>query len=299
MPAAESQGQREPLLAVGMPVYNGAQWLQESIEKILSQRFTDFELLISDNASDDDTELICSRFAREDPRVRYRRLESNQGVFRNHNDVFDLTSSKYFKWASCSDLCEPLFFQRCIELLEARDEVVLAYPQSVIFSSLDPKGVVYYQNLTLEDDRPSARIRMFYDWVGLNNAYYGIFRRSVLAKLMPCREARRFEQNLMAELSLYGKFVEVREPLFYRRHEPGSTGELLQGDARRPFFGPADAELGYRQMFARRLDKFVMPFRAPIPLLEKLRIELDQLYRLEEFGRLLVGKIYAIVRRLS
>lgn len=298
MPAAESQGQHEPLLAVGMPVYNGAQWLQESIDKILSQSFTDFELLISDNASNDETEHICSRFAGEDQRVRYRRLEHNLGVFRNHNEVFDLTSSKYFKWASCSDLCEPRFFERCIEVLEARDEVVLAYPQSVMFSSMDPKGIVYYQNLTLEDDLPSERIRAFYDWVGLNNAYYGIFRRSVLARLMPCREARRFEQNMMAELSLYGKFVEVCEPLFYRRHEPGSTGELLQGDARRPFFGLADADLGYGQMFSRRLDKFVMPFRAPISFAEKMRIEFDQLYRLTELGRHLAAKLSGVIRRV-
>ena len=98
MPAA-------PTLHIGMPVYNGAKWIQESIEYLLNQSFKDFELIIADNASTDGTETICRGIAERDPRVRYHRHTSNIGVFRNYNYVFKLATAPYFKWASCNDIC--------------------------------------------------------------------------------------------------------------------------------------------------------------------------------------------------
>lgn len=297
MTSRASIGSSGATLAVGMPVYNGARWLERSIDSILAQTFTDFELFIADNASTDDTEALCRSYAERDSRVRYHRHPENRGIFRNHNDVYELTSSRYFKWASCSDLCEPTFFERCLDVLEAREDLVLAYPQSVLFSSITGRASLFYQNLTLEDDSPAERIRMVFDWILLNNAFHGIYRRNVLDRVMPCREARGFDINLIAELSLHGKFLEVCEPLFHRRYEPESTGELLSPAEQVAFYGVGDPDFGWRQRAARQLDKFAMPFRAPIPLREKLRVEIELLSRLMWLGPALGRKILARVIR--
>jgi cellulose synthase/poly-beta-1,6-N-acetylglucosamine synthase-like glycosyltransferase len=66
-----------------MPVYNGENYLAETVDSILAQTFADFELVISDNASTDATEAICRAYAARDRRIRYVRNPSNIGAARN------------------------------------------------------------------------------------------------------------------------------------------------------------------------------------------------------------------------
>ena len=90
-----------------MPVYNGARYLASAIESILGQTFTDFELIISDNASTDDTPIICLRYAALDERIRYVRNDRNMGASWNYNRVYALARAPYFKQAAHDDLCAP------------------------------------------------------------------------------------------------------------------------------------------------------------------------------------------------
>ena len=260
-----------------MPVFNASVWLRRAAQDILDQTHTDLELLICDNASTDDTQSICSELAAEDNRVRYHRHPRNLGVFANHNYAFAASSSKYFKWASASDFCEPALLARCLEVLQANPDAVLAYPQSVMSASMQAPGVVYYQNLHLDDDRPSVRSRLFYDWIGFNNAFYGVFRRDALASVMPCKEAHGYDINMMAALALRGKFLEVSPPLLHRQEEvlAGVSRSLQQ---KRQYFGERHRD-GLAQRLARQLDRLAIPLRSPIGITEKLLIEYDLLLR--------------------
>ena len=117
-----------PRLSIGLPVYNGALLLSEAIESLLTQTFTDFEIVISDNASTDATEEIARRFADQDKRIRYYRNETNIGLAPNFNRVFALANNPaYFKWAAHDDLYKPTFLQRCVEVLDSEPDVVLSY----------------------------------------------------------------------------------------------------------------------------------------------------------------------------
>lgn len=80
----------EPRVSIGLPVYNGEVFLAETLNSILSQTFQDFELIICDNASTDQTQEICRKFARQDERIRYYRNEANLGAAKNFNRVFSL-----------------------------------------------------------------------------------------------------------------------------------------------------------------------------------------------------------------
>ncbi|NNE33800.1 MAG: glycosyltransferase family 2 protein, partial [Rhodothermales bacterium] len=62
-----------PKISVGVPVYNGENYLEEAVNSVLAQTFPDFEVIISDNASDDRTEEICRGFEARDSRIRYIR----------------------------------------------------------------------------------------------------------------------------------------------------------------------------------------------------------------------------------
>ena len=71
-----------PIVSIGLPVYNGETFLKDTLESILQQTFSNFELIISDNASTDATEKICKSFASKDERIRYHRNESNLGLLK-------------------------------------------------------------------------------------------------------------------------------------------------------------------------------------------------------------------------
>src|SRR5215217_3975058 len=83
---------QSPRLSIGLPVYDGAMFLAEALDSLLAQTFTDFELIISDNASTDATQSICEQYAAHDCRIRYLRQDINRGLAWNLNHVFELSS---------------------------------------------------------------------------------------------------------------------------------------------------------------------------------------------------------------
>lgn len=80
---------QSPEVSIGMPVYNGEKFIREALDSLLAQTYTDFELIISDNASTDDTEAICQEYTAKDTRVRYVRQAENKGPAANFQFVLD------------------------------------------------------------------------------------------------------------------------------------------------------------------------------------------------------------------
>lgn len=117
IPMESSILNRNPSVSIGMPVYNGAQYIREALDSLLSQTFTDFELIISDNASTDDTQSICAEYARCDPRIRYFRQIKNKGAVANFRFVLDCAKADLFMWAAYDDLWAPNFLMDATNLL--------------------------------------------------------------------------------------------------------------------------------------------------------------------------------------
>src|SRR5690348_15099471 len=124
---------QSPKLSIGLPVFNGERYLRAAVESLLQQDFEDFELIISDNASNDKTQELCQEFASRDGRVRYSRAEVNQGAAWNFANVVQLARGAYFKWAAYDDICLPAFLKRCVEALDgAPSSVVAAVPKAEV-----------------------------------------------------------------------------------------------------------------------------------------------------------------------
>src|SRR5690349_16130603 len=130
---------RAPRLSVGLPVYNGENYLAESIEALLGQSYEDFELIISDNASTDGTADICRRYQQKDPRIRYLRQEHNIGAAPNHNILVEQARGELFKWASHDDLYARDLLERCVDALDQFPHVVLAHSWTAL---IDDSGTV-------------------------------------------------------------------------------------------------------------------------------------------------------------
>lgn len=91
-------------VTIGMPVFNGASFIQEALDSLLAQTFTDFELIISDNASTDGTQSICRKYAAQDGRIRYVRQVENRGATSNFKFLLDEAAGEYFMWAASDDV---------------------------------------------------------------------------------------------------------------------------------------------------------------------------------------------------
>ena len=111
---ADSRG--IPRVSIGLPVYNGERYLRESIDSILAQTFQDFELVVCDNASTDETARICEEYAERDPRVRYFRNARNIGGINNANLTFERSRGDLFRWAAHDDVCAPVLLERCVQV---------------------------------------------------------------------------------------------------------------------------------------------------------------------------------------
>src|SRR5262245_17070637 len=98
-----------PLVTIGLPVYDSERYVRQSLDSLLAQTYSNFVLIICDNASNDSTGDICRAYAAADSRVKYYRNESNIGNPGNFNRVASLTSTKYLKWSTSDDFWAPTF----------------------------------------------------------------------------------------------------------------------------------------------------------------------------------------------
>ena len=218
--------QNQPLVSIGMPVYNGERFLENALNSILSQTFNDFELIISDNGSTDKTEEICRHYAKADQRIRYFRNEQNLGAGWNFDRVAELARGKYFKWACHDDLCALEFLQRCVDILEEDPSNVLAYPKTLIIDEHESEIEKYEDQFHLQSSQPAERFKTYHHLVRYGHQchpFHGLMRRDVLVKLLPLGSYPSSDLILLGKLALYGKFYEVSSHLFWKRDHPETS----------------------------------------------------------------------------
>jgi len=254
-----------PALSVGMPVYNGEPYLESSLASILGQSFRDLELVISDNASTDETEKICRHWATRDPRVRYFRNDRNVGAAANYNRVFHLSRGRYFKWAAADDLLAEGFLGRCVAELEKDPGVVLSYARTTIIGSDGQPLRPYEDGLDLRQDCPVSRFRGFLDAVGECNAVFGVIRSDVLRRTPLIGHYVGSDIVLLAELSLHGPLHEIPDRLFLRRDHPEASSSNKDVSSQQDFFDPGIRGRAEMTVCRHHLHYLGAVRRSPLP----------------------------------
>jgi glycosyltransferase involved in cell wall biosynthesis len=209
-----------PRLSVGLPVYNGEEYLAESLDALLDQSYTEFELIISDNASTDGTEEICRSYAARDERIRYIRQPVNVGASVNHNIVFEHSRGELHKWASHDDLYGRDLLLRCVEALDAHPEVVLAHAWQAIIDADGRIVLPVEYPLATDDPRAPERFRSMLFGVG-GDDFYGVIRSDVLRRTPLNQSYHHADRTIVTEIGLHGPFYQVPEQLYFRRDHPG------------------------------------------------------------------------------
>lgn len=214
---------RVPRVSLGLPVYNGERFVADAIQSALSQTLSDFELVISDNASTDGTDSICRHFAKVDPRVRYSRSSTNRGAAPNFNRCFALSQpTEFFKWIAHDDLMTEDFLERCIRALDDDPSVALAFP-AMVYADADGNLMSrqIQEDLSLISDDPGRRAQLLIRY-GLEApdiywTVYGVMRRHAIEQTALHGSYIASDQVFLFELAAAGKFVQVPDALFIRR----------------------------------------------------------------------------------
>ena len=264
-------GRSAPRVSIGLPVYNGERHLAQTLQSIAAQTFGDFELFICDNASTDTTGEIARAFAAGDPRMRYVRHATNIGLGRNFRSGLERATGEYFKWATHDDPLGPEFLARCIDVLDRDPSVVLAYPRTKL---IDAAGAViseYDNRLHLPYAAASERFAALHRRLRQCNAQLGVIRTEVLRRIAPYGTYVASDICLLAELTLYGKFWEVPEFLFFRRFHEDASSHKSSAELQ-VYYEPSRPPRFSMRTWRHMWEHALAVNRAPLPILEKARL---------------------------
>jgi glycosyltransferase involved in cell wall biosynthesis len=212
---------RSPKVSIGLPVFNGQAYLKRSIVSILQQDYEDLELIISDNASTDETESLCREFARTDPRVRYYRNDVNIGFANNTKRVFDLARGEFFKWAHYDDECHTAMIGRCVQVLEsAPKSVTMVYPLAELIDEEGRTLAAPLDRIESKDTRPHRRLAHVIQSLSVCDPLFGLMKTEYLRRTRLLGPFFGADNVLLAELAMLGQIWEVNEVLFRLRQHP-------------------------------------------------------------------------------
>ena len=234
----------DPELSIGFPVFNGEIFLKKRLESILSQSFVNYELIISDNASTDDTDKICKEFLKKDSRIKYYRQEKNMGSIQNFKFVLDQAVGKYFVWAATDDLWENNFLEKTINVLQKNNSVVGCT------SKVKRIGKPVNEFKELQNDswfqkkqkKLRRHFRKFGTWSTTGNwhqkaefymkkqsgqAIYSVFRREELKKYFKNFPYYSSDMAVIMSILKYGDIISIKETLWYYHTEGISSESIL------------------------------------------------------------------------
>lgn len=278
---------KKSIVSIGLPVFNGDNYIRHTLDSILAQTYKDFELIISDNASTDKTQQICLDYAKRDQRIRYYRNKENIGAVANFNRVFLLSSGKYFKWVTHDDLLAPEYLEKCVHVLDSDSSIVLCHSKMGL---VDENGVSV-KSCDDNDKTPSNlgswKPHKRFGHIISPRSYWaimGVVRADCLAKtpLQGCYIGA--DTNLLAELSLMGRICEIQECLFFRRMHRQAYSSIYSSKAAARDYSSQLSWLGGRQKkrfllflphWMRTIEYFRSVNRVPLKFSERLLCSIE------------------------
>ncbi|HLK88489.1 MAG TPA: glycosyltransferase family 2 protein [Polyangia bacterium] len=206
-------------VSIGIPTFNRVRGLRRALASVQAQDYRDLEIVISDNASTDETEAVCREQSESDRRIRYIRLPSNRGATANFRHTLESARGELFMWLADDDWLDPSYVSRCAAILKS-------HPDHSLVAGADR----YYENgqptfdgtrLTLEQDSGSERLVSYFRQVIRNGTFYGLMRRELLARV-PFRHVLGGDWLTVGAMAFAGK-VKTVDDVFVNRSLGGAS----------------------------------------------------------------------------
>ncbi len=229
-----------PRVTIALPVRNGENFLGRALSSIASQTLTDYELLISDNASTDRTWAIVQQHAALDPRIRAERLEHNVGAAANFNRLVPKARAPLFKWASHDDVLAPGFLAACVGALEGDAGMVCCHTTTALIDETDAVRGVYEGQPGFDEADPAERFERVITLPHRCFHAFGVMRTAALAQTGMIGAYTGSDRTLIAELAIRGTLGMLEPTLFGRRdHAEASIRKHVDERERAAWFDPA------------------------------------------------------------
>lgn len=215
----------QPLVTVGMPVRNGGDRFEAAIESILNQSYTNLQIVISDNGSDDQTSLVAQKYCAQDSRITYIRQSPPIKAFSNFRFVLDKAEGEFFLWAAHDDLRSNDYVQTLVNGLLTDKSAVLAFGDLILTASADDKGTFKPYDFSTPDTAVASRMRK----AAFTQCFhiYGVWRTQKLKSIpFPCN-AWWPDLPVMVAASVLGQFKFVAGPKFYYCEVPKTNLERV------------------------------------------------------------------------
>ena len=218
----------EHKIVVTIPVYNEGPYILQTLESVAAQTYSDFQVLIADNASTDETERVCRDFCTRDARFHYARHESNLGATANFKYCFDNTESELFMWLGGHDMLHPEFLQEACSRMEADSGLSLVYSQTQwinehnqVLGHTNGGNYVFQEPLT-----PPARFIKMLNALDRCEAINQIIRRKFVD--LPFRPIVSADLVFLCHLAAHGPFARIERPLYIRREISKRTSTMME-----------------------------------------------------------------------
>lgn len=263
-----------PLVSVCIPTRDSARWLREALDSVYRQTLRDFEVVVADDASNDDTQAVVA--ARTDPRLRYLRHPRPLGVAGNRNACLAVARGRYIAWLDADDRYHPDMLAVQTAALERHPRAVLAHGA---FEVIDEAGRLLpgwpppFPDDVVEPGRQAFRELVLRNYV---TAPTVLVRREAHDEAGPYRTALESSEDwdMWLRLALHGDLVYTARPVAQYRWHAGSLSRT--------------AEAGCAQL-SRDLKVisglFRLPLRASLPAVARWRSRIPEPRRLEPQAR--------------
>lgn len=263
---SETATSPRPLVSIGIPVYNEAQFLEGALASLCGQDYPNIEFILSDNASTDATPDICARAAAADPRIRILRAETNLGSVANFMRCLDAARGDFFMWAAGHDLWSHNLISECTAALQSSPSALIAAPES---RWIDASGQPLPRDVSTLDTRGMESLARMFTLLWANmHPIYGLIRTPSLRAACPVPNYSGSDLILLARLILQGDCVPASAAMWSRRQS--RPPETMQDRQRR--YRGSQFKLGKSLFPLARLSGEILRtvWRAPISKLDKL-----------------------------
>lgn len=132
---------QEPLISVIIPVYNAEHYVGLTLDSILQQKFTDFEILLINDGSKDSSASICAEYQKQDKRITFIN-KANEGVAITRNRALDMTKGQYVMFVDADDIVFPDTLGKIAQVLQESNADLLRFD----FNTIDENGQFLYPN---------------------------------------------------------------------------------------------------------------------------------------------------------
>jgi hypothetical protein len=229
-----------PRVTIGIPTFNRAATVVRAVRSALGQTYPAVEVVVSDNASTDDTGALVTALADPDGRLRYLRQPENVGAIPNFWSLVDAAGGEYFVWLADDDWLDCSYVESCVGILRSEPTAALVAGDAAYYDGDELRLVE--RATPLLHRTPAARMLAFYATVSRNGLFYGLTRTDTLRRLAR-REGVASDWAQVADIASIGSVH--RAPTVIHRSAVGGSASI--GHRHGQFASPI-ARMTYRQV---------------------------------------------------